>query len=298
MPEFKIPDADFEALTQRFCNDLTERARTRAQDPIIGREAEIDLILTILLHRGRSNVALLGGAGTGKTALFGAIAQKIVAGGQGGMPKSLASARVLELDLALLGAGTESRGALEGRLIPFIRGVGERNEAAREARSGAPIIICLDELHTIMRSCTASSASGIADILKPYLTVGNLQVIGATTEVEYDEHVRRDLAVDRRFQKIVLKAPTEGETVNILKGIRHGYEKHFNITISDEACAQTAQLATRYVKNRNNPDKSIMALDGACARFVKDGHEGETLPLDYIKRSVAAEINVSADVIV
>ena len=292
---FKIPDEEFEALAQRFCNDLTDRAREGRHDPIIGREAEIDLIITILLHRGRSNVALLGGAGTGKTALFNALAQKIVAGN--GMPKSLEHARVLELDLALLGAGTESRGALEGRLIPFIRGVGERNDAARAARNGAQIIICLDELHTIMRSCTASSASGIADVLKPYLTVGNLQVIGATTEVEYDEHVRRDLAVDRRFQKIVLKAPNEAETVNILKGIRRGYEQHFNITITDEACTQIAQLATRYVKNRNNPDKSIMAMDGACARFVKDGHESGSLTLDYIKRAIAAEINVSPDVI-
>ncbi len=292
---FKIPDEEFEALAQRFCNDLTDRAREGRNDPIVGREAEIDLIITILLHRGRSNVALLGGAGTGKTALFNALAQKIVAGN--GMPKSLEHARVLELDLALLGAGTESRGALEGRLIPFIRGVGERNDAARAARNGAQIIICLDELHTIMRSCTASSASGIADVLKPYLTVGNLQVIGATTEVEYDEHVRRDLAVDRRFQKIVLKAPNEAETVNILKGIRRGYEQHFNITITDEACTQIAQLATRYVKNRNNPDKSIMAMDGACARFVKDGHESGSLTLDYIKRAIAAEINVSPDVI-
>lgn len=291
---FKVPDDEFEALAGRYCNDLTARARRPDQDPIVGREGEIDQIITILLHRGRSNVALLGGAGTGKTALFNAIAQKVVAGT---MPPLLRNARVLELDLALLGAGTDSRGALEGRLIPFIRGVGERNEAQRAAHAGAPIVICIDELHTIMRSCGASSASGIADVLKPYLTVGNLQVIGATTEVEYDEHVKRDLAVDRRFQKIVLKTPTVEETINILKGIRHGYENYFNITIADDACGQIAQLASKYVKNRNNPDKSIMAMDGACARFVKDGHEGGSLSLDYIKRAIAAEIGVAPDVI-
>lgn len=287
---FKVSDDEFESLAHRYCNDLTERAARGQGDPIVGREGEVDQIVTILLHRGRSNVALLGGAGTGKTALFNAVAQKIVSGE---VPRQLKDARVLELDFALLGAGTESRGEFEGRLIPFIRGCGERNET----RQLPQIIICIDELHTIMRTCPASSASGISDILKPYLTVGNLQVIGATTEVEYDDHVRRDLAMDRRFQKIVLKQPNIDETIVILKGIRRGYEKHFGITVSDEACEQITKLTTKYVRNRNNPDKSIMTLDGACARYVKDGHEGGELPLEYIKRAIAAEIGVNPEVI-
>ncbi len=286
----KVDDLTFETLVHKYCNDLTERARESRSDPIVGRDAEVDHILTILLHRGRSNVALLGGAGTGKTALFNAVAQKIVTGD---VPKLLKDARVLELDFALVGAGTDSRGEFEGRLIPFIRGAGERNET----RQMPQIIICIDELHTIMRTCPASSASGVADLLKPYLTVGNLQMIGATTEVEYDEHIRRDLAMDRRFQKIVLKQPNVEETITILKGIRRGYEKHFGITISDAACEQTVKLASKYIRNRNNPDKSIMALDGACARFVKDGHDSGELTLDYIKRAVAAELNVDVSVI-
>ena len=293
-PAFKTPDAEFNALVHRYCTDLSARAAAGTLDPVIGRAAELDQIVTILLHRGRSNVALLGGAGTGKTALFGAVAQLIH---DGQVPKPLQGARVLELDLGALGAGTDSRGELEGRLIPFIRGVGERNTAARAARQPT-IIVCLDELHTIMRSCPASSASGIADLLKPYLTVGNLQVIGATTEVEYDDHVKQDLAVDRRFQKIVLKAPNLAETVTILKGIRMGYERHFNLTITDAACELTAKLATNYIKNRNNPDKSILALDGACARCVKDGHEGVELSADYIRRAVAAEIGVAPEVVI
>lgn len=291
---FKVTDHDFEVLVHRFCNDLTDKARVGRGDPIIGREAEVDQIETILLHKGRSNVALLGGAGTGKTALFNAVAQKIVTGN---VPKILQNARVLELDFALVGAGTESRGEFEGRLVPFIRGAGERNEPRPDGTRGPQIIICIDELHTIMRTCPASSASGVSDLLKPYLTVGNLQVIGATTEVEYDEHVRRDLAMDRRFQKIVLKQPDTDETITILKGIRRGYEKHFGITITDEACTQIGKLTSKYVRNRNNPDKSIMVMDGACARFIKDGHEGGELTLDYIKRAIAAEINVDVKII-
>lgn len=286
---FKVSDEQFETLVHRFCNDLTVKAREGRGDPIIGREAEVDQIMTILLHKGRSNVALLGGAGTGKTALFNAVAQAIAAGN---VPNFLKDARVLELDFALVGAGTESRGEFEGRLVPFIKGCGERNET----RAMPQIIICIDELHTIMRSCPASSASGVSDLLKPYLTVGNLQLIGATTEVEYDEHLRKDLAMDRRFQKIILKQPNVEETITILKGIRKGYEKHFGITITDAACEQIAKLASNYVRNRNNPDKSIMVMDGACARFVKDMQEGE-LTLEYIKRAVAAEINVAKDVI-
>ena len=293
-PTLKIPDAEFDALVHRYCNDLSARAADGTLDPVIGREAELDQIVTILLHRGRSNVALLGGAGTGKTALFGAVASLIQSGD---VPRPLQGARVLELDLGALGAGTDSRGELEGRLIPFIRGLGERNVAARAARQPT-IIVCLDELHTIMRSCPASSASGIADLLKPYLTVGNLQVIGATTEIEYDEHVKKDLAVDRRFQKIILKTPTLAETVTILQGIRAGYERHFNLTISDAACELTAKLATNYIKNRNNPDKSILVLDGACARAIKDGHEGVALADLYIKRAVAAEIGVAPEVVI
>lgn len=291
---FKVDDLTFETLLHKYCNDLTERAATRRGDPIVGREAEVDQILTILLHRGRSNVALLGGAGTGKTALFNAVAQKIVSGD---VPNLLKGARVIELDFALVGAGTDSRGEFEGRLVPFIRGAGERNETRPDGTRGPQIIICIDELHTIMRTCPASSASGVADLLKPYLTIGNLQLIGATTEVEYDEHIRRDLAMDRRFQKIVLKQPNTEETIVILKGIRRGYEKHFSITISDDICEQIAKLTSKYVRNRNNPDKSIMTLDGACARFVKDGHEGEALSLEYVRRAIAAELNVDVAVI-
>ncbi|MGE3770331.1 MAG: AAA family ATPase [Bdellovibrionales bacterium] len=292
---FKVTDNELETLIARFCNDLTARAKEGKGDPITGRENEVDEILTILLHRGRSNVVLLGGAGTGKTAVFVATAQRIAANRD--VPKLLKDARVLELDFALVGAGTESRGEFEGRLVPLLKGVGERNETKEYPQ----IVLCIDELHTIMRTCHASSASGVADLLKPYLTVGNLQVIGATTEVEYDEHVRRDPAMDRRFQKIVLKQPNAEETVNILKNIRKGYEKHFDIIIPDEICEQIVKLASKYIRNRNNPDKSIMVMDGACARFCKDGAPnarlGGTLTLEYIKKSVGAEINVAPEVI-
>lgn len=287
---FKVKDDELEYLFHKFCNDLTARAAAGKGDPIVGRDTEVEQILTILLHRGRSNVVLLGGAGTGKTAVFNAVAQRIVTGN---VPKMLKDARVIELDFALVGAGTESRGEFEGRLVPFIKGCGERNET----RQMPQIIICLDELHTIMRTCHASSASGVADLLKPYLTVGNLQVIGATTEVEYDEHVRRDPAMDRRFQKIVLKQPTVDETINILKGIRKGYEKHFGITIPDDICEALCRLAQKYIRNRNNPDKAIMAMDGACARFARDDTPGGVLTMDYVKQSIGAEIGVAKEVI-
>ena len=287
---FRVTDAEMETLSGKYCNDLTAFNKAGRRDPVCGRDNEVEEIITILLHRGRSNVVLLGGAGTGKTAVFHAVAQRLL---KGDVPKMLHDARVLELDFALVGAGTESRGEFEGRLVPFLKGVGERNET----RAYPQMIICLDELHTIMRSCTASSASGVADLLKPYLTVGNLQVIGATTEVEYDEHIRRDPAMDRRFQKITLQQPSVEETIAILKGIRKGYEKHFEITIPDEACEQVCKLAQKYIRNRNNPDKSIMVLDGACARFVKLGAVGGKLNLEAVKRAVGAEIGVAWEVV-
>lgn len=286
----RVSDEDFENLIARYCNDITATNKAGKRDPVVGRDDEVDTIITILLHRGRSNVVLLGGAGTGKTAVFHAVAQRILSGN---VPKMLAGARVIELDFALLGAGTEGRGEFEGRLVPLLQGLGERNER----RDRPPIIMCIDELHTIMRTCHASSASGVADLLKPYLTVGNLQVIGATTDVEYDEHIRRDPAMDRRFQKISLKQPSLDETIVILKGIRPGYERHFEISIPDEACEQVVKMANKYIRNRNNPDKSIMVLDGACARFVKDGAVGGRLNFEYVKRAIAAEINVAPEVI-
>jgi ATP-dependent Clp protease ATP-binding subunit ClpA len=287
---FKVSDAELDNLISRYCTDISAINKAGKRDPVCGRDNEVDEIITILLHRGRGNVVLLGGAGTGKTAVFHAIAQRIL---KGDMPKLLENARVLELDFSLLGAGSDSRGEFEGRLVPLLHGIAERNET----REYPTTILCIDEMHTIMRTCSASSSSGVADLLKPYLTLGSLRVIGATTDVEYDEHVKRDPAMDRRFQKIALKQPSIEETIEILKGIRIGYENYFGITISDEACQQIVKLSQKYIRNRNNPDKSIMTLDSACARFVKEGAPGGKLKLENIKQAIGADIGVKPEVI-
>jgi len=288
---FKVTDAELENLISRYCIDISAINKAGKRDPVAGRDAEVDEIITILLHRGRGNVVLLGGAGTGKTAVFHAVAQFIQ---KGDVPDMLKGARVIELDFSLLGAGTDSRGDFEGRLVPLLHGIAERN-GMRDAYPQT--IICIDELHTIMRTCTASSASGVADLLKPYLTMGTLRVIGATTDVEFDEYIRRDPAMERRFQKIALKQPSVQETIDILKNIRKGYEDYFSITIPDEACEQVVKLAQKYIRNRNNPDKSIITLDGSCARFVKVGAPGGKLTVEYIKKAIGADIGVAAEVI-
>ena len=263
---FKVSNEEFEDLITRYTRDLTELARLGRFDPVIGRDDEIDQVITILLQRGRSNCAVCGPAGSGKTALFTGFAMAVA---EGKVPKMLQGARVIELEFPTMAAGTNTRGELEGRLIPFIKGCGERNASKKQP----PIILCIDEMHTMMPTCKATAASGVSDILKPYLTAGDLQVIGATTVDEFRQYVAADPAMDRRFQKVLLEEPNVQATIRIIKGLRPKYEQHFGISIDDKLCEDLVEVATKYLRKQNNPDKSIVTLDQSCARAVKKGLE-------------------------
>ncbi len=285
-PNYVISDAELEGLLTRYTRDITAQVRDGKFDPITGRDVEIDQMTLILLQRLRKNIMLLGGAGVGKTALFIGLAQWIVAGK---VPDMLKGARVIELEMSMIGAGSQSRADLEGRLIPILKGVAERNAA----RLSPPVIFCIDEIHQLMLAFKASSYSGIADLMKPYLTAGDLFVIGATTREEYEDYVTVEPAIDRRFQKIHLATPDMQMTLGILMNMKANFEKHYGVEITREACARVVKLTDKFIRNRNNPDKSILALDHACARMVKNGGKG-TLDVLSIEAAVASEAGIDA----
>ena len=286
---FIVSDEELEGLLHQYCRDITAVDRTGKFDPITGRDEETDLMTLILLQRLRKNILLIGGAGVGKTALFIGLAQWI---NQGRVPDMLKGSRLIELEMSMIGAGSQSRSDLEGRLMPIVKGVAERNAA----HIGPPIIFCIDEIHQLMLSFKGSSFAGIADLMKPYLTAGDLYVVGATTREEYDDYVKKEPAIDRRFQKITLKTPDVEMTYGILLNMRSKFEQHYGFKISKDAIARIVKLTDRFIRNRNNPDKSILALDLACARAAKRG-EKESLDFNSIDAAVASEAGVDANAI-
>ncbi len=263
-PNFKFSDTELQGLIHRYTRDITELDRQGKFDPISGRDQEVDTMILILLQRLRKNVLLIGGAGVGKTACFIALAQLIRTGK---VPNMIKDAQVIEIEMSIVGAGTQSRSELEGRLVPIVAGIAERNAS----RVRPPIIICFDEIHQLMLGFKQSASCGIMDLLKPYLTAGDLYVIGATTREEYEDYVKTDPAIDRRFQKIMLEVPDMKQTYNILLNVKANFEKHYGIEVNNECCERIVRLADKFLRNRNNPDKSILSLDQACARAVKDG---------------------------
>jgi ATP-dependent Clp protease ATP-binding subunit ClpA len=283
-PKFIISDEELEGLLRRFTRDITAVDQSGKFDPITGRDNEIELMTLILLQRMSKNILLLGGAGVGKTALFIGLAQWINASK---VPQMLAGARLIELEMSMIGAGSQSRAELEGRLMPIVKGVAERNATRKQP----PIIFCIDEIHQLMLSFKASSFGGIADLMKPYLTAGDLYVVGATTREEYEDYVKTEPAIDRRFQKIMLATPDVEMTFGILMNMKANFEKHYGIEIPKEGVAKIVKLTDRYIRNRNNPDKSILALDLACARAVKKGVT-DKLDADSIAAAVAAEAGI------
>lgn len=283
--KFVISDEELSSLLSRYTRDITAQDREGRFDPITGRDTEIDNLTLILLQRLRKNACLLAPAGVGKTALFIGLAQWI---NQNRVPKMLQGARLIELEMTMISAGSNSRADLEGRLIPIVKGVAERNHA----RSGPPIIFCIDEIHQLMISFKSSSFSGIADLLKPYLTAGDLYVIGATTREEYDAYVKIEPAIDRRFQKIILEVPDLPATVQILKNLRSQFEKHYEFKIPDRAIERIVKLTDRFIRNRNNPDKSITVMDQACAVATKAGIT-DALDDQSIAQAIAVEANIN-----
>jgi ATP-dependent Clp protease ATP-binding subunit ClpA len=280
----KVSDTELEALLGRYTRDITAEDRAGKFDPVTGRDDELEQMTLILLQRLRKNILLLAGAGVGKTALFIGLAQWI---NVGRVPKLLQGARLIELEMSMLSAGSQSRSDLEGRLMPIVKGVAERNTR----RDAPPIIFAIDELHQLMIGFKSSGFAGVADLMKPYLTAGDLYVVGATTREEYDEYIKVEPAIDRRFQKIFLRTPDTEMTLNILLNLKGNFEKHYGFTISKEACVRIVKLTDQFIRNRNNPDKSILTLDLACARAAKKGVT-DALDNDSINTAVAAEAGV------
>jgi ATP-dependent Clp protease ATP-binding subunit ClpC len=233
--------------------NLTEAARAGKLDPVIGREKEIERVVQILSRRRKNNPALIGEPGVGKTAIAEGLAHRIV---NGDIPETLANKRVLTLDIGSLVAGTKYRGEFEERLKKIIEELRNTNDA----------ILFIDELHTLVGAGAAEGAIDAANILKPPLARGELQCIGATTLDEYRKYIEKDAALERRFQPVMIEEPTLEQTIDILIGIREGFEQHHKVQITDEAVRAAADLSIRYITDRHLPDKAIDLIDEAASR--------------------------------
>ncbi len=236
-----------------FGRDLTELAREGSLDPVIGRANEIERLVQILCRRTKNNPVLLGEAGVGKTAIVEGLAQKIVAND---VPEILDGRRIVVLDLAMMVAGTKYRGQFEERIKAVMN----------EVRRAKNVVLFIDELHTLVGAGGAEGAIDASNVLKPALSRGEIQCIGATTLDEYRKYIEKDGALERRFQTIIVEAPSKDETLLILQGLRDRYEAHHRVQITDEALRMAVELSTRYITGRVQPDKSIDVIDESGAR--------------------------------
>ncbi len=286
--KFIVTDDQLEELIFQYCRDYTALQRKGRFDPVSGREKELDELTMILLQKGRKNAVLLAPAGVGKTALVVGLAQRVV---NEKVPEYLKNARVIELDMSSMAAGTNGPADFQSRFIPICRAMAERYHHPEYPK----YIMFIDEIHMIMPTCTGSGYRGLSEVMKPYLTVGDLHVIGATTDDEYRVYVKEDPALDRRFQKIPLRIPDGEETVRILEMLRPGYEKHHGIKIPDEALKFIVKLTAEHMPRRNQPDKSIIVMDGASAWFVMNNGRGGTLDLDAVRYMVSIECKLHPD---
>ena len=236
-----------------FGTDLTEKARDGKIDPVIGREKEIERVIQILSRRTKNNPCLIGEPGVGKTAIAEGLALKIV---KDEVPEMLAGKKIVALDLTSMVAGTKYRGDFEERI----------KKAMNEVKEAKNIILFIDEVHTIIGAGAAEGAVDAANILKPALARGEIQVIGATTIDEYRKNIEKDAALERRFQSVMVGEPTEEEAIEILKGLRDKYEAHHKVKISDEAIENAVKMSSRYIADRFLPDKAIDLIDEAASR--------------------------------
>ncbi len=236
-----------------YSRDLTAQASAGLLDPVIGREHEIQRIIQILSRRTKNNPCLIGEPGVGKTAVVEGLANRIA---EGNIPDIMKDKRLLTLDLSGMVAGSKYRGEFEERIKNVIA----------EAASDKSIILFIDEIHTIIGAGGAEGALDAANIIKPSLARGEIQLIGATTISEYRKHIEKDAALERRFQPVTVEEPTEEETVEILKGLRKAYEDHHRVIITDDALTAAAKLSTRYISDRFLPDKAIDLIDEAASK--------------------------------
>ncbi len=236
-----------------FGRDLTEVARKGDMDPVIGRKSEIERVIQILCRRTKNNPVLLGEAGVGKTAIVEGLAQEIAAGN---VPELLLNKRVITLDLALMVAGTKYRGQFEERIKAVMD----------EIRRAKNVILFIDELHTIVGAGSAEGTMDASNIIKPALSRGEMQCVGATTLNEYRKYIEKDAALERRFQSVKVEAPSIEDAIEILKGLRHKYEEHHKAEFTDPAVEAAVKLSDRYITDRFLPDKAIDVLDEAGSR--------------------------------
>ena len=237
----------------QYGKDLTELAKQNKLDPVIGRENEIERVIEILSRRTKNNPVLIGEPGVGKTAVVEGLAQMIY---ENNVPEILKGKRVVSLDMASMIAGAKYRGEFEERL----------KKALQEIKTAKNVILFIDEIHTIVGAGSAEGAMDAANILKPLLSRGEIQVIGATTLNEYRKYIEKDSALERRFQSVVVEEPSIDDTIEILKGLKDKYEAHHKVKITDEAIKEATILSERYITDRFLPDKAIDLIDEACSK--------------------------------
>ncbi len=241
-------------ILDQFGRNLTQLARDKKLDPVIGRARELERVMQILSRRTKNNPVLIGEPGVGKTAVVEGLAQRIVSGD---IPETLKDKQLYTLDLGALVAGSRYRGDFEERL----------KKVLKEIKTRGDIVLFIDEIHTLVGAGAAEGAIDAASILKPMLARGELQTIGATTTDEYRKHLEKDPALERRFQPVKVEEPTVAHTIEILKGVRDKYETHHRVTITDQAIVAAANLADRYISDRHLPDKAIDLIDEAGSRL-------------------------------
>ena len=266
------PEDKYQALA-RYGRILNDEARKGKIDPVIGREDEIRRVLQVLSRRTKNNPILIGEPGVGKTAIVEGIAQRIVSGD---VPETLKTKTVVSLDMGALVAGTSFRGQFEERLKAVIKQV---------ADSDGEIILFIDEIHTLIGAGATQGSMDAANILKPALARGELRCIGATTLDEYQKHIEKDPALERRFQKVLVTEPTIEDTISILRGLKERYEVHHGVRITDGAIVAAAQLSSRYITDRFLPDKAIDLVDEAASKLRI---EIDSMPeeLDSVERKI------------
>ena len=266
------PEDKYQVL-EKYCRDLTSLARQGKLDPVIGRDEEIRRVMQVLSRRTKNNPVLIGEPGVGKTAIVEGLAQRIV---NRDIPETLRDRRLLALDMGALVAGTKYRGEFEDRLKALLKAVTEAEGA---------IILFIDEMHTLVGAGAAEGAIDASNMLKPALARGELRCIGATTLNEYQKHIEKDAALERRFQQVYVKEPSIEDTISILRGLKERYEVHHGVRIKDTAIIAAATLSNRYITDRFLPDKAIDLMDEAASQLRM---EIDSLPreIDEIERRI------------